>query len=378
MNESSSEGHGQDAGGEVGLVEYQDFHYDRPFQFASGQSLPGFTLRYETYGRLNASRTNAVLVCHALSGNHHCAGIHSMEDRKPGWWNTMIGPGKPIDTNRFFVICSNTLGGCSGSTGPRSLNPQTGQPYNMSFPEVSVADMVESQAHLLDHLGVERLACVTGGSMGGMQVLQWAVAKPGRVGSFLPLATTARQNVQAIAFNAVGRAAIQQDPAWQGGNYAKGEGPRVGLAIARMMAHITYLSDLGLDQKFRQDATGHNGAEFEVESYLRYQGSSFVSRFDANSYLYLTRALDLFNLYGEANDLRAGLESVRARSLTVAFSSDWLFPPEQNRAIAETLLQLGQPASYVEVEASFGHDSFLLKSEDLFRVVRGFMNSLSL
>lgn len=365
--------------GDVGLVEYSDFHCKEPFTFECGQSIPSFQLRYETYGRLNKERSNAILVCHALSGDHHCAGIYSMEDRKPGWWNNMIGPGKAIDTTRFFVICSNCLGGCQGSTGPSSLDPATGQPYNLDFPFVTIRDMVRAQKLLLDHLGIDQLYAVVGGSMGGMQVLQWAVEYPAMVERILPMATTARQGPQTIAFNEVGRQAIMQDPEWRGGDYDDSEGPRVGLGIARMMAHITYLSDKGMDRKFgrrrRRGKENDFGLDvaFEVESYLRYQGQSFINRFDANTYLYFTRALDYFDLGDSYDSLEEAFAPVQARALVVGFTSDWLFPPEQNREIVRAMLRAGKNASYMEVGMDFGHDSFLVDSPFLYDVVRAFL-----
>ncbi|MEM9226440.1 MAG: homoserine O-acetyltransferase, partial [Verrucomicrobiota bacterium] len=346
-------------GGEVGLVEYQDFVSSEPFTFEDGNELPGFTLRYETYGKLNASRDNAVLICHALSGDHHCAGVYSLQDKKPGWWNNIIGPGKPIDTSHYYVICANCIGGCQGSTGPASINPETGKSYGLDFPAVSIGDMVRTQARLLDHLGIDCLHAAIGGSMGGMQALAWAILFPQRVRSILPMATTARQSAQAIAFNEVGRSAIVQDPGWQGGNYAAGEGPNVGLAVARMMAHITYLSDEGLERKFgRVRKNARPGSqfevEFEVESYLRYQGKSFVNRFDANTYLYFTKALDRFDLYGEDDDLTAAFSQMQARALVVGFTSDWLFPSDQNRDIVHAMLRAGKDASYAEVSLDLG------------------------
>jgi homoserine O-acetyltransferase/O-succinyltransferase len=368
--------------GEVGLVQWMDFVHRQPFSFESGDTLPGLTLRYETYGKLNAARDNAILICHALSGDHHCAGIHQLSDRKPGWWNNLIGPGKPVDTSRYFVVCSNCLGGCQGSTGPKSLNPESGAPYNLDFPLVSVGDMVRAQHLLLTReLGLESLYAVIGGSMGGMQVLQWGIAYPEFVRRLLPMATTARQGAQAIAFNEVGRLAIMQDPAWCEGAYADGAGPHVGLAVARMMAHITYLSDAGLEEKFGRDKIRRSGArsqfdaEFEVEGYLRYQGRSFINRFDANAYLYLTKALDRFDLYGPAGRLEDQLSAIRARTLVVAFSSDWLFPPAQNRAIVHALLRCGADASYAELDSTLGHDSFLVEDPGLYALVRNFLSA---
>ncbi len=370
------------AAGEVGIVAPHDFVYPKPFTFKSGQTLPGFTLRYETYGTLNATRDNAILICHALSGDHHCAGLHTPEDRKPGWWNNLIGPGKAVDTSRFYVICANVLGGCQGSTGPSSLNPATNRPYGLAFPFVTILDMVRAQKILLDHLGVSELHAVIGGSMGGMQAMLFSIEFPHFVRRVIAMATTAREGAQAIAFNEVGRQAIMQDPDWNRGDYAKGGGPRVGLAIARMMAHITYVSDASMDRKFgRRKKTSVNGdsynfdVQFEVESYLRHQGQSFINRFDANSYLYITRALDHFDLPHAYGSLEAAFAPVLAQTLVVGFTSDWLFPPEQNRAIALALLRAGKQASYAELSTDLGHDSFLLQSEELYTLVRGFLET---
>ncbi len=412
--------------GEVGLVEPRDFTSTEPFACDDGATLPGFTLRYETYGRLNPAGTNAVLVCHALSGDHHCAGIHSLSDRKPGWWNNLIGPGKALDTNRHFVVSANVLGGCQGSTGPLSTNPATSRPYGITFPAVTIRDMVRAQKRLLDHLGVKRLRCALGGSMGGMQALQIAIEYPDFCDKTLAMATTAREGAQAIAFNEVGRQAILQDPEWNQGDYPKGGGPRVGLAIARMMAHITYLSDASMDRKFGRreirptpkwgelpaplpppanaapvsaaSVTGNAGfqpasvsdtprsplpapsskaafdIEFEVQSYLRYQGQSFINRFDANTYLYITRAIDRFDLaasYG--GTLEQAFAPVKADTLVVGFTSDWLFPPDQNREIVLALQRAGKTASYAELSTDLGHDSFLLESPELYALVRGFI-----
>lgn len=371
---------GPAAPGSVGVVTPRDFVCDQPFTFKSGQMLPGFTLRYETYGRLNDDGDNAILICHALSGDHHCAGRHHADDRKPGWWDNIIGPGKAVDTNRFHVICVNVLGGCVGSSGPSSINPATGRPYGIDFPFVTIHDMVRAQKMLLDHLGVRCLHAVIGGSMGGMQVLLWGILYPSFVRRLLPMATTAREGAQAIAFNEVGRQAIMQDPAWNRGDYPRDGGPRVGLAIARMMAHITYLSDASMDRKFgrRKKAEANGDAytfdiQFEVESYLQHQGQSFINRFDANSYLYITRALDQFDLAQAYGSLEEAFAPVQAETLVVGFTSDWLFPPEQNRDIAHALLRAGKRCSYAELTTDLGHDSFLLESEDLYTLVRGFL-----
>lgn len=366
--------------GEVGLVVPQDYVSDEPFTFESGRTIPGFTLRYETYGRLNAAGDNAILVCHALSGDHHCAGFHSLSDRKVGWWNNIIGPGKALDTNRYFVLCCNVLGGCQGSTGPLSIDPETDKPYGINFPIVSIRDMVRAQERWLRAIGVTQLHGVIGGSMGGMQVLEWGITFPDFVRKLLAMATTARESAQAIAFNEVGRQAILQDPDWDEGNYAAAEGPRVGLAIARMMAHITYLSDASMARKFgrrtvasSKESTGAFDVKFEVESYLRYQGKSFTNRFDANSYLYITRALDQFDLAAGPGSLEAAFAPVTADTLVVGFTSDWLFPVDQNRAITTALLRAGKQASYAELTTDLGHDSFLLESPELYNLVRDFL-----
>lgn len=364
--------------GEVGFVEYQDFIFAEPFNFESGGSIPELCLRHETYGRLNAAKDNAILICHALSGDHHCAGVHSMDERKQGWWNFMVGPGKPIDTSRYFVICSNVLGGCQGSTGPGSINPATGKPYNLDFPKLTVRDMVKAQSLLIDSYGIDRLHAVIGGSMGGMQTLQWAIDYPERLGRYIALASGARHTAQAIAFNDTGRQAIISDPEWKQGNYAGDAGPARGLAVARMMAHITYLSDVGMETKFgrkrRSDENSslHFDVEFEVESYLRYQGQSFVTRFDANTYLYLTKALDRFDLHGPES-LDQTLSAVTASGLVVGFTSDWLYPPHGNREVVEALLRQGKDATYTELAMDFGHDSFLVRTPKLYELIHRFL-----
>ena len=364
--------------GEVGFVEYQDFVSKEPFKFVSGGKLPELTLRYETYGHLNAAKDNAILICHALSGDHHCAGVHGIEERKQGWWNFMVGPGKPIDTTRHFVICSNVLGGCQGSTGPGSINPQTGKAYKLDFPKLTVQDMVKAQSLLIDDFGIDRLHAVIGGSMGGMQTLQWAIDFPERLGRYIALASGARHTAQAIAFNDTGRQAIISDPAWKQGDYDPEHGPDQGLAVARMMAHITYLSDVGMESKFgRKRRSGdeskeHFDVEFEVESYLRYQGASFVSRFDANTYLYLTKALDRFDLHSPES-LDATLSAVTSPGLVIGFTSDWLYPPHGNREVVEALLRLGKEATYAELAMDFGHDSFLVRAPKLYELIHRFL-----
>lgn len=366
--------------GEVGLVEYQDFVSTEVFNFESGGSIPELTLRYETYGRLNAAKDNAILICHALTGDHHCAGVHDMNARKQGWWNFMVGPGKPIDTSRYYVICSNVLGGCSGSTGPRSVNPLTGDLYNLDFPKLTLRDMVQAQSLLIDSLGIDRLHAVIGGSMGGMQTLQWTIDFPERVGRYVALACGARHTAQAIAFNDTGRQAIIRDPLWNEGNYTPSQPPAHGLSVARMMAHITYLSDVGMEAKFGRkrrnadESKEHFDVEFEVESYLRYQGESFVDRFDPNTYLYLTKALDRFDLHGPEGSLDQTLSVVQAPGLVVGFTSDWLYPPQGNREIVEALLRVGKEASYAELSMDAGHDSFLLRAPKLYELMRSFLS----
>ena len=368
------------APGDVGLAVPRDFVSTEPFTFESGQTLPGFTLRYETYGVLNAAGDNAVLICHALSGDHHCAGRHTPADKKPGWWDNLIGPGKAVDTEKFFVLCANVPGGCQGSTGPSSVNPATGRPHGIAFPFVTIRDMVRAQKRWLDALGVKKLFALLGGSMGGMQALQFGIEYPDFCARLLPMASTARESAQAIAFNEVGRQAIMQDPAWNGGDYPKDGGPRVGLAIARMMAHITYVSDASMDRKFgRKKKDGAAGdaytfdVQFEVESYLKHQGASFINRFDANSYLYITRAIDHFDLEAAYGTLEQAFARVEAETLVLGFTSDWLFPPGQSRAIALALLRAGKRASYAELDTDLGHDSFLLESPQLYDLVRGFL-----
>lgn len=364
--------------GDLGMVTTKDFTYNNEFTFLSGQTIPYFRLRYETYGTLNSKKTNAILITHALSGDHHAAGLHSLEDKKPGWWNFLIGPGKPVDTNRYFVICSNAIGGCQGSTGPQSTNPKTKTNYGIHFPEITINDMVKAQALLIDALDIAQLFAVIGGSMGGMNAIQWGISYPDRVKKLLPMATTGRQSAQVIAFNEVGRTAIKKDPNWNQGNYTSKKGPRFGLSIARMMAHITYLSDQGLEDKFGRDRPSgwENGTfmdvEFEVESYLRYQGQNFVNRFDANTYLYFTKALDRFDLY--PSKTMSPLGKIEAQTLVVGFTTDWLYPPEQNRAIVKTLLMYKKKAFYAEIPSNLGHDSFLINDHKLFRLVRNFLN----
>jgi homoserine O-acetyltransferase len=358
------------------------FALDKPLRLDAGVELAPFQVAYKTYGELNAQRSNAILICHALSGDQYVIGTHPATG-KPGWWESLVGPGKPIDTDRFFIICPNVLGGCMGTTGAASRNPATGEPYGLSLPVVTVRDMVRSQAMLLDQLGIETLLCVTGGSMGGMQVLQWAASYPERIFSALPLATAARHSAQNIAFHEVGRQAIMADPDWRNGRYLlEGTSPRRGLAVARMAAHITYLSDTALHRKFgrrlqnRETPTFGFDADFQVESYLRHQGSSFVERFDANSYLYITRAMDYFDLAADYGGvLGNAFKGSRSRFCVVSFTSDWLFPTSDARQIVHALNASGASVSFAEIESDKGHDAFLLEEPELFAITRGFIDA---
>ena len=352
-----------------------------PFRLASGQRLPALEIAYETYGRLDAAASNAILICHALTGDQHVASVHPRTG-KPGWWERMVGAGKPIDPARHFIICANVLGGCSGSSGPGSLNPTGNARFSMAFPVITIRDMVNAQAALLDHLGVATLAAVVGGSMGGMQALDWAVAHPGRVRSVVAIASAARHSAQNIAFHEVGRQAIMADPKWAGGNYADDQPPAAGLAVARMAAHITYLSEAGLTEKFGRrlqdrDALGFGfDAEFQVESYLRHQGLAFVERFDANSYLYITRALDYFDLAAPHDGVLAkAFAATRTRFAIISFTSDWLYPTAESRRIVRALNAAGAAVSFVELASPFGHDAFLLDTPEMNRVVDGFLRA---
>ncbi|MBY0530900.1 MAG: homoserine O-acetyltransferase [Xanthobacteraceae bacterium] len=358
------------------------FGKDKPLKLDAGVELAPYQIAYQTYGELNADRSNAILICHALTGDQHVHNVHPVTG-KDGWWDSIVGPGLPIDTDRFFIICSNVLGGCMGTTGPASKNEATGEPYGLSFPVVTIRDMVRAQAALLDHLGIDQLLCVTGGSMGGMQVLQWAVTYPERIFSALPIASAARHSAQNIAFHEVGRQAVMADPDWRNGKYlTEGTSPHRGLAVARMAAHITYLSDAALHRKFgrrlqdRELPTFGFDADFQVENYLRYQGSSFVERFDANSYLYITRAMDYFDLAGEHGDVLANaFRKLKSRVCMVSFTSDWLFPTEEARQIVHALNAAGAPVSFAEIETDKGHDAFLLDEPELFAIVRGFLDA---
>jgi homoserine O-acetyltransferase len=353
-----------------------------PLRLDGGGLLSPVEIAYETYGALNADRSNAILICHALTGDQHVASTHPRTG-KPGWWTRMVGAGQPIDPARHIIICANVLGSCLGSSGPASIDPATGAPYAMRFPVITIRDMVRAQAMLVDHLGVESLAAVVGGSMGGMQVLEWAATFTEKVRSAIVIASAARHSAQNIAFHEVGRQAIMADPKWRGGDYyADGDPPAAGLAVARMAAHITYLSEAGLTEKFgrrlqKRDAKSFGfDADFQIESYLRHQGISFVDRFDANSYLYITRAMDYFDLAEEHGGLLANaFRASRARFCVVSFDTDWLYPTAESRAIVHALNAAAAPVSFVELSSPFGHDAFLLDVPELNRVVDGFLRA---
>ncbi|MDA5192610.1 homoserine O-acetyltransferase MetX [Govanella unica] len=353
-----------------------------PLRLDGGAELGPFTMAYQTYGTLNAARSNAVLVCHALTGDQFCAGDNPFTG-KGGWWDKMIGPGKPLDPARYFIICSNVLGSCYGTTGPSDINPATGEPWGLTFPVITIRDMVRAQAMLVDHLNIETLFCVIGGSMGGMQVLEWAATYPERIFTAIPIATTSKHSAQNIAFHEVGRQAVMADPNWRGGAYLQeGVVPQAGLAVARMAAHITYMSESGLTRRFGRslqdrDALAYGfDAEFQIESYLRHQGTSFVDRFDANSYLYITRAMDYFDLAADHGGLlaKAFAHSV-ARYCVMSFTSDWLYPTSDSRAIVHALNAVAAPVSFVEIDVDKGHDSFLLDVPEMFTILRGFLES---
>lgn len=351
----------------VGLVSPQTLHISEPLALDCGRTLSQFDLVYETYGHLNTEKSNAVLICHALSGDHHAAGYHSLDDKKPGWWDSAIGPGKVIDTNEFFVVCPNNLGGCKGSSGPNTLNPETGKLYGPDFPIVTVTDWVNSQAILANSLGIQQWAAVIGGSLGGMQAMQWAISLPSRVHHALIIAAASKLSAQNIAFNEVARTAIKSDPDFHNGYYAEHDTlPRQGLGLARMLGHITYLSDEAMGQKFgRELRSGHiqygYDVEFQIESYLRYQSSSFVERFDANTYLLMTKALDYFDpAKAFDDDLNATMQGIKAKTLVMSFTSDWRFSPLRSLEIVDALLSAGKHVSYAEIEAHQGHDAFLM------------------
>lgn len=377
-----------DTPGSVGVVEPRYLDFNEPLVLSSGRALPSYTLAVETYGELNASRGNAVLVCHALNASHHVAGIYADEPQSRGWWDNMVGPGKPLDTRRFFVIGVNNLGSCFGSTGPASINPATGQRWAGDFPVVTVQDWVNAQARVADHFGIERFAAVMGGSLGGMQALQWSISYPERLGHCIVIASTPRLSAQNIAFNEVARRAILSDPDFHGGNYyAHGVVPQRGLTVARMIGHITYLSDDDMAEKFGRNerAPRADGAwnfsfdvEFEVESYLRHQGEKFSRYFDANTYLLITRALDYFDpAKAHGGDLAAALAPARCDFLIGSFTTDWRFPPERSREIVRALLRNGHRVSYAEIDAPHGHDAFLLDDARYHAVVRAYFDRIA-
>ena len=364
------------------IVKPQNFQLPEPLALDCGRTLKGVNIRYETVGTLAPDRSNAILITHALSGDAHVCGRHAPEDPKPGWWDEMVGPGRAIDTNRYFVICSNVLGSCAGSTGPRSVNPETGNPYNLDFPVITIRDMVRAQRYLIDYLGIEKLLAVVGGSMGGMQAMEWAINYPDRLDSAVPIATTSQLSPQSIAFDWVGREAIKYDPNWNNGNYSADHVPDRGLAAARMLAHITYLSDESMSLKFGRDLQDTDSYSFDfhrdfaVESYLEHQGRRFVERFDANSYFYITRAMDYFDLAARAGgDLARAFASAKAAFLVVSFSSDWLFPTAESRKIVNALLKNRLNVSFCEIKSAYGHDAFLLEADVLGPMLRDFLRN---
>jgi len=368
----------------VGLVTAKTLAITQPIDLDCGRSLPSYDLVYETYGELNADKSNAVLICHALSGDHHAAGYHDMDDKKPGWWDTAIGPGKAIDTNFFFVVSVNNLGSCKGSTGPTSINPDTGEIYGPDFPIVTVSDWVRSQAVLADHLNIAQWAAVVGGSLGGMQALQWAISLPDRLRHMLVIAAAPKLSAQNIAFNEVARTAIKSDPDFHDGHYAKHDTlPRHGLGLARMLGHITYLSDQAMGEKFGRDLRSGSinygyDVDFEIESYLRYQSSSFVERFDANTYLLMTKALDYFDPAKEFDDdLSATMSKITAKSLVVSFTSDWRFSPKRSHEIVNALLDAGKQVSYAEIDAHQGHDAFLMPISRYIEIIQTYMHTVA-
>ena len=371
-------------GGSVGIVVPQRFHAGDDFPLQCGAALHGFEMVYETYGALNAAGSNAVLICHALSGSHHAAGYHSEQDGKPGWWDACIGPGKAVDTNRFFVVAPNNLGGCHGSTGPGAVNPKTGTPYGPAFPTVTVKDWVRSQALLTDHLGIRRFAAVVGGSLGGMQAMQWAIDLPDRVGAAILIACAARLSAQNIAFNEIARQAITSDPRYQNGSYRSIESkPNSGVGLARMIGHVTYLSDHGMGRKFGRELKSGNikaarDVEFQVESYLRHQARTFAQRFDANTYLLMTRALDLFDPAEDfGGDLVAALEQASADFLVLSFSTDWRFSAARSKEIVDALIAARKNVVSANIESEHGHDSFLMPLPRYVSVLKAYMDRLA-
>jgi homoserine O-acetyltransferase/O-succinyltransferase len=371
-----------DTKGSVGIVETKTFTFGstaHPFVLESGERLGQVCLAYETYGSLNREKSNAVLVLHALSGDAHAAGFHQ-GDAKPGWWDDLIGPGKGLDTDRYFVICANVLGGCKGSTGPSSVNPATGLPYALDFPLISVGDMVRAQKELIDSFGIDTLLCVVGGSMGGMQVLEWMSLFPRRLRTAVPIATALRHSPQQIAFNEVARQAIMADPHWKEGRYYEGTPPAKGLAVARMIGHITYMSDVSMEEKFGRVRLNDRNpfkftADFEVEGYLRYRGDSFVRRFDANSFLYITKAMDNFDVT-RGRPLAEVFPGLSAKVLVLAFKSDWLYPAYQSKEIIRACKVAGVEVSFCEIDSTYGHDAFLLETEEETHLLTHFLRKV--
>ncbi|NLD01239.1 MAG: homoserine O-acetyltransferase [Gammaproteobacteria bacterium] len=369
----------------VGLVKPQVAAFDQPLQLACGRTLDEYELVYETYGELNATASNAVLICHALSGTHHAAGYHHADDRKPGWWDTCIGPGKPIDTNKFFVVSPNNLGGCHGSTGPNTINPKTGKVYGAHFPMMTVEDWVHSQARLADRLGIAQWAAVVGGSLGGMQALQWTISYPERIRNCISIAAAPRLSAQNIAFNEVARQAIITDPDFHAGNFTdEGTIPKRGLSLARMVGHITYLSDDSMGEKFGRELKAerlnydfHN-VEFQVESYLRYQGEQFSNSFDANTYLLMTKALDYFDpAAAHGGDLSATFAQAQANFYLISFTTDWRFSPARSKEIVDALMDAKKNVSYLDIDAPQGHDAFLMPIPRYLQAFGGYMNRIS-
>lgn len=362
----------------VGIVKTQSFTFDS-LKLESGDKFGPVTLAYETYGRLNTEKTNAILITHALSGDAHAAGRHEGQDDL-GWWDAFIGPGKAFDTERYFVVCSNILGGCKGSTGPSTLNPKTNRPYALDFPIISINDITAAQKKLIDHLGIKKLLSVVGGSMGGQQVLSWLVKYPDHLCSAIPIATTIRHSPQQIAFNEVGRQSIMGDVHWRSGNYYEGTSPTKGLAIARMIGHITYMSDKSMAQKFGRQRKDNDQpfkftADFEVEGYLHYRGDNFVKRFDANSYLYITKAMDNFDA-SEGRPLQDVLHADQAKVLVIAFKSDWLYPAYQSKEIVKACKLAGVETTYCEIDSTYGHDAFLLEVEEESHLIKHFLKKI--
>ncbi len=363
----------------VGIVETKSVHFDTELRLESGRIIGPITIAYETYGELNKDKSNAVLVAHAWTGSAHLAGKHSEDDKKPGWWDEIVGPGRLLDTNKYFVICSNIIGSCYGSTGPTSLNPKTGKRYNLTFPVITVRDMVRAQQLLIDYLGIEKLLTVLGGSMGGMQALEWSTCYPDRIASAIVLATSGKPSPMAISMNAVARWAIFNDPSWKKGEYRKN--PRDGLALARGIGHITFLSEESMTEKFGRRFSARDGlfdffGQFEVERYLSYNGYNFVDRFDANSFLYLAKALDLYDVAWGCESLQEAFAPVRSPIQFFAFSSDWLYPPFQTEEMVRVLEDLGKPVEYHLIESTYGHDAFLLEHETFSPHVRDFLEKV--